>query len=104
MHPMVTQAVVFVVVGVFFFIGIYCRNVLGHGPPLTRKEVLASFLAGFILFGFPLCGPVYYALLQTKSDLISVMPTLVPVFSAGFVSRFELQKLLTKGVTGPAQR
>ena len=96
MHPMVTQALVFVVVGVFFFIGIYCRNVLGHGPTLTRKEVLASFLAGFILFGFTLCGPVYYALLYTKSDLIAVAPTLIPVFSAGFIARFELQKLLAR--------
>ena len=96
MHTMFTQALVFVVVGVFFFIGIYCRNILGHGPTLTRKEVLASFLAGFILFGFPLCGPVYYTLLQTKSDLVSVAPTLVPVFSAGFIARFELQKLLAR--------
>ena len=95
MNGIISQTIVFLLVGIFFFLGIYCRNVLGHRSAALRGlEISAVFIAGFLFFALPLTRAIYCVLVDSGSDLIAGAFTLVPVFSAGFLARSSLQKLL----------
>ena len=90
------QAIVVIIVGGLFFFGVYCRDFFGREPKLTCKELVVTFLAGFIVFGLPLCEPIYCALLKAGSEWINVAISFAPIFLAGLASRSELQKLVAR--------
>lgn len=96
MPVLITQIVVILVAAIIFLIGVLARHVFDRDVRVTSLEVAAAFAAGFFIFGIPLCPAVYYALVQTNSDLMRVLPTVVPVFLAGFVARTELTKLIVQ--------
>lgn len=83
-----------VVAGLIFLAGVLARHYINKDPRVTKAEIAAAFLAGFMIFGVPLCPAVYFALLQTNSQFIMVLPSIVPIFVAGFFTRTELIKLI----------
>ena len=92
---MINQLLVLFGAAIFFAGGVLSRQLLSHDRSVGRREVTAVVVAGFVLFAIPLCPTVYYALLHGNSDLMYVLPAMVPVFSAGFAARATLLKLLS---------
>ncbi len=92
---MIPQLLVILGAAIFFAGGVLARQCFSHDRSVRIREVAAVLVAGFVLFAIPLCPSVYYALIQTNSDLMSVLPAMVPVFSAGFAARVTLLKLLS---------
>lgn len=94
MDIMITQATVIVIVMAFFSLGILVRPALGGDMPgMSRKQLVATILTGFLLMALPLCKPVWHAYKET-TDLIILLTALVPPFTAGLMARREIAKVL----------
>ena len=93
------QIVLVVVAGLIFLAGVLARHYFHKDPRVSKAEIAAAFLAGFIIFGIPLCPALYFALLATNSQFITVLPSIVPIFVAGFIAQTELKNMIDRHET-----
>jgi hypothetical protein len=86
---LILAAVVFL-----FWLGIWARGVLDKtGGRLNRKQIAATLLVTFIMFGLPYGKAIEQAVLGTQDIWLWLAAAVPPVFS-GLTSREQIKKIL----------